>query len=190
MTRSRRGLLCDAAKRAAEVVAEILEGGLCCGRLHIHHDVEPPVVESERRALAPVRFPRPALESIANVGFPDLLRRGDPDSRMGELVDHVEEYCVAGKKFSARLVDSKVLTAFCESLRFRQRFRTAGVCLLFHRTRARLRRRDAYGLCGDGVRALPDHLSSASGRGSRACAYGGGCLADRCASCSNPLKRK
>src|SRR5438067_10366179 len=51
---------------------------------------------------------------------------------MGQVVAGEEEHCVAGKDFSARFVDPKKLAAFRQSLRFRQRLRTAGVCSLFH----------------------------------------------------------
>jgi len=132
MTRSDRALFRDAAKRAREVVAEVLKLCLCGGRFHIHHDVEPPFVEIERRALPPVGLTRPAFESIANVCFPDLFRRRDSDSRMRQIIAGDEEHCVAGMDFSARFVDSKKLATLRQSLRFRQRLRTAGVCSLFH----------------------------------------------------------
>src|ERR1051326_5665479 len=132
MAGSGRALFGDATQRATEVVAKIREGRVRRGRLYIHHDVEPQNVEIERRTLPPVDLTRPAFESIANDCFSDLLRRRDSDSRMGEIVGGEEEHCVAGKDFSARFVDPKELATLRQSLRLRQRLRTAGVCSLFH----------------------------------------------------------
>ena len=72
-------------------------------------------VEAERLALPPVHLARPPLQTIANVGFPELLRRGDADSRVRQAVGGEEENRVAGKDFAACLVDLDELATLRES---------------------------------------------------------------------------
>ena len=101
----------DAAQDLGEVRAVIEKG--CVGGigLHIHDDVEHPRVEVERLALPPVNLARPALETIANGRFSDLLRRGDADSRMRQTVSGEEDDRISGKDLSACFVNPKKFAA-------------------------------------------------------------------------------
>jgi hypothetical protein len=93
------------AARLHEVGAVVLARGRGRGRHHVHDDVERLGVDAQRLALPAVDLARPPLQTIANVGFPELLRRGDADSRERQAVGREEENRVPGKDFAACLVD-------------------------------------------------------------------------------------
>src|SRR6185369_15192062 len=129
-------------------------------------------IEAERLALPPVDLARPALETVPDDCFPDLLGRGDTDARLRQAVSGEEDDRISGKDFSARFVNPKKLATFRQPLLFgeggvgHEMTRPPGAC----------------GPCGDGAKAPPVRPSSASGRGNRACACGGGCSAEKFAS--------
>src|SRR6266550_1978532 len=92
----------DPAQDLFEVLAVVEEGSGGGIGLHIHDEVEHVNVEAERLALPPVDLARPALETIANVGFPGLLRGGNADSRMRQTVSGKEDDRISGKDLPAR----------------------------------------------------------------------------------------
>src|ERR1043165_3973246 len=168
-----------ALERALQVVAVVAKVGHGGVRLHIHHEVGRPVVETERLPLAAVDLAGPSLQPVTDVCFSQFLRRGNAEAREGETVGCDEEDGIAGENFGARVVDAKEIAALGEPLLLRQ-------CL----GPRHLRRPDACGPCAGGAKALPGHPSFASGRGSRACACDGGCWAEKYASLTYPSETK
>jgi len=100
-----------AREGASQIVAVVLIRGVRGVRFDIDDHVERALVDLQRLALTPVDFTSPALETVANVGFPELLRRGDADSRLRQAVRGEEENDVAGNDLLALFVDSKKLGA-------------------------------------------------------------------------------
>jgi hypothetical protein len=116
-----------------EVVAEIRERGVGGVWLDVYHDVETPVIETERATPATVDFPRPAFEAITDIRFPEFLRRGDADARVRHVIRGVEDDRVSGKELLARFVHSKKIAPFRDSLFLWQPFRTGrSVCRAVH----------------------------------------------------------
>jgi hypothetical protein len=108
-------------QRALEVGAVVAKGSRSRVRLHIYHDIQRTRVQTERLALTAVNLARPTLQPVANDRFAALLRRGDSEPRVRQLVAGSKEDAIAGEEFAPRFVNAKKLAALGESLLFRQR---------------------------------------------------------------------
>src|SRR6185503_20083049 len=92
--RRRRG---DHTREGASQIAGVVLISRVRGvRFDIDDYVERALVDCQRLALPPVDLPSPALQTIANVGFPELFRRRDADPGVRQGIGGEEQNDVAG----------------------------------------------------------------------------------------------
>src|SRR5579872_4388230 len=117
---SARSLRHNFSQSTLQVRAEICKTGEGGARLHIDDEIQRVLIESERLALTAIDLASPALQSISDVCLSQLLRRGNANARMGQIVASEKQHTVTRKPFAARLVNREKLATLRQSSRFGQ----------------------------------------------------------------------